>query len=159
MNPSNHTPNTSGERPINHNESQPTGETGDYWRLRYLQLEVEYQKLQQINQSLEDKLLRIVESYEQKKVELMANIECEKSTLMADVNKLSTKLVDARIRLHDYEEKEMLHASECSSPCHKGLPDRQSARSPIMTTTANYKAPNGLTQEQILSMNNDPNLV
>lgn len=118
-------------------------EDANYWRLRYKGLESDYNRLQQINQNLEEKLLGIVESFEKKKEELVANIEHEKSTLMADVNKLSTKLVDARIKLHDYEEKEFIHAAECDSPCHKGCA-------------------NGMTQTKKIDKiqtNEDPNLV
>lgn len=92
-----------------------------YWRAQYESLLVDYNRLQKLNDKLEDKLLNIVDECERDKQECVANVEYEKSTLMADVNKLSTKLVHARIKLHDYEEKELIHAAECSSPCHKGL--------------------------------------
>lgn len=123
-----------------------SGEGGEYWKLRYEKLLDDYNHLQTINQSLENKLLTVVESFEKKKVELEANIEYEKSTLMADVNKLSTKLVDARIRLHDYEEKELIHASECNSPCHKSCPKVQHTNQ-VNTTKDNS------------TMNYDPNIV
>lgn len=130
---------------IIHNSTE--GESGNYWRLRYERLLNDYNHLQKINQNLEDRLLTIVESFERKKEELMANTEYEKSTLMADVNKLSTKLVDARIKLHDYEEKELLHASECDAPCHKNCTDSGNKNNGL----------NG-TRDQV-SMHNDPNLV
>lgn len=95
------------------------GEDAKYWQSRYDKLLSDYNHLQNINQNLEEKLLNVVETFEKKREELVANIEYEKTTLMADVNKLSTKLVDARIKLHDYEEKEMIHATECNSPCHR----------------------------------------
>lgn len=76
--------------------------------MRHDNLMQDYEKLQKLNQVLEERLLRVVDAFEQKKQELIANVEYEKSTLMADVNKLSNKLVDARIKLHDYEEKELL---------------------------------------------------
>lgn len=94
-----------------------------YWKAQYESLLEENARLQRLNEKLEDRLLNIVEESEKNKQECVANVEYEKSTLMADVNKLSTKLVEARIRLHDYEEKELLHAAECSSPCHKGQPN------------------------------------
>lgn len=98
----------------------PAGSDVEYWKTKYEQLRDDYGHLQRTNQRLEEKLLNIVETFEKKREELVANIEHEKTTLMADVNKLSTKLVDARIKLHDYEERDLLHASECSSPCHTG---------------------------------------
>lgn len=111
------------------------GEGGNYWKLRYDKLLNDYNNLLQKNQNLEEKLLNVVECFEKKKEELILNIEHEKTTLMADVNKLSTKLVDARIKLHDYEEKELIHASECSAPCHKNcsqqLPNHSSNSTPI----------------------------
>lgn len=102
--------------------SSNNGQLGEhYWKVQYDSLLEDYNRLQRLNDKLEDKLLNIVEECEKNKQECVANVEYEKSTLMADVNKLSTKLVDARIRLHDYEEKELLHAAECDSPCHKGF--------------------------------------
>lgn len=118
-----------------------TGEK--YWRMRFEQLKIDYDHLQKVNQNLEDKLLTIVEVFDKKKDELIANVEYEKSTLMADVNKLSTKLVDARIKLHDYEEKEILHAAECGSPCHRGLTTQQlNAEMPILTAISGTRQPN-----------------
>lgn len=124
------------------------GENSNYWRLRYEKLQDDYDRLQKINQNLEDKLLKVVESYERKREELEADSEHVKSTLMADVDKLSSKLVDARIKLHDYEEKEMLHASECESPCHK-MPNAASGYS-VKTKTSE------ITQKEMIY---DPNLV
>lgn len=102
---------------------QTPGEDAKYWQSRYDKLLSDYNHLQNINQNLEEKLLNVVETFEKKREELVANIEHEKTTLMADVNKLSTKLVDARIKLHDYEEKELIHASECNAPCHRNCPN------------------------------------
>lgn len=127
---------------------QKTGETIDYWKQRYERLQADYDQLQLINQNLEDKLLKVVESYERKREELEADSEHVKSTLMADVNKLSSKLVDARIKLHDYEEKEILHASECGSPCHKA---------PI--SSAGFSVRNKTTELSQKEMIHDPNLV
>lgn len=107
-----------------YSEGFSPGEGGNYWKLRHDNLLKDYEKLQVLNQALEERLLTVVEVFEKKKDELVANVEYEKSTLMADVNKLSTKLVDARIKLHDYEEKELLHASNCNAPCHKGCPEK-----------------------------------
>lgn len=89
-------------------ESNSGAESSNYWKMRHDNLMQDYEKLQKLNQVLEERLLRVVDAFEQKKQELIANVEYEKSTLMADVNKLSNKLVDARIKLHDYEEKELL---------------------------------------------------
>lgn len=124
---------------------ESNAENADYWRFRYEKLSTDYNHLQKINQNLEEKLLNIADTFEKKREELVANIEHEKSTLMADVNKLSTKLVDARIKLHDYEEKELIHASECDSPCHRNCPDQASS--------INSKT-NGHTEQQL-----DPNLI
>lgn len=96
-----------------HSEGSSVGEGGNYWKIRYEGLEKDYNKLHELNQNLEEKLLTIAENFQREKNELIANVEYEKSTLMADVNKLSTKLVDARIKLHDYEEQEMLRKSGC----------------------------------------------
>lgn len=126
---------------------QQISEGEKYWQMRYERLQSDYDHLQKVNQNLEDKLLNIVEEFERKKEELVANIEYEKSTLMADVNKLSTKLVDARIKLHDYEENEMLHAAGCDSPCHKSF-----GSSTLYYANKN----NGTDQTQMV---NDPNLV
>lgn len=126
-------------------DSSTVGEGGKYWQLRYEKLLTDYNHLQQVNQNLEDKLLNVVESFEKQKEELVANNEYEKTTLMADVNKLSTKLVDARIKLHDYEEKEMIHASECNAPCHKNYPEGS-------------KSNNHVSKHQN-SINYDPNIV
>ena len=82
----------------------------DHWKDKYSRLLDGYRRLQTVNQKLEDKLLDVVDGYEK-----------EKSTLMADVNKLSSKLVDARIKLHDMEERQILHASECDAECHKTI--------------------------------------
>lgn len=112
-------PKQAPETVIASQQSHTPGEDVKYWQSRYDKLMTDYNHLQKINQNLEDKLLNVVETFEKKKEELVANIEYEKTTLMADVNKLSTKLVDARIKLHDYEEKELIHASECNSPCHR----------------------------------------
>lgn len=148
-----------------------------YWRMKYEQLKSDYDHLQGVNQNLEEKLLNVVESFSKKKDELIANIEYEKSTLMADVNKLSTKLVDARIKLHDYEEKEILHAAECNSPCHRGVNTRQSgAEVPLLSSInrqqvdiVNIKPsddkanvtgiPKRTTQIEHQQMIDDPNLV
>lgn len=131
------------------------GEGGNYWKFRYEQLQLDYNQLHRKNQELEDKLLNVVELFEKKREELVANIEFEKSTLMADVDKLSTKLVDARIKLHDYEEKEIIHAAECRAPCHKNCND------PKMSN--NYDLNNGLIKNNdSLSASDsqyDPNLV
>lgn len=127
---------------------QKNSETNDYWRQRYERLQGDYDQLQLINQNLEDKLLKVVESYERKREELEADSEHVKSTLMADVNKLSSKLVDARIKLHDYEEKEILHASECGSPCHKA---------PI--SSASFSLRNKTSETTQKEMVYDPNLV
>lgn len=109
----------------------------EYWKSRFERLQADYNHLQNINQNLEERLLNVVETFERKKEELIANIEYEKSTLMADVNKLSNKLVDAKIRLHDHQEKELIHAAECDAPCHKN---------------------NGLDKSAILSKNGTNNL-
>jgi len=114
-----------------------------YWQMRYEQLKHDYDHLQSVNQKLEDKLLTIVDTFNKKNDELMAAVEREKSTLMADVNKLSNKLVDARIKLHDYEEKEILHAAECSSPCHRGSDGAQPRLEvPIMNSIHNSQPTN-----------------
>ena len=118
--------------------SSSVGEGGKYWQMRYEKLLNDYNHLQKINQNLEEKLLNVVESFEKKKDELVANIEYEKTTLMADVNKLSTKLVDARIKLHDYEEKELMHASECNSPCHTGGARGKSNGTKFQTSINNF---------------------
>lgn len=102
----------------NQNSTSSVGEGGNYWKQRYEKLLIDYNNLLEKNQYLENKILNVADDFIRKQEELVANIEYEKSTLMADVNKLSTKLVDARIKLHDYEEREILHASECNSPCH-----------------------------------------
>lgn len=99
----------------------------NYWRSMYESLLKDYNNLQSLNQNLEEKLLNIAEMFEKKKEELVATNQNQLSTLMADVDKLSNKLVDARIKLHDYEEKEIIHASECDSPCHKNYPDQASS--------------------------------
>jgi len=125
--------------------SAPT-EGEHYWRSRYEKLQADYDHLQRVNQNLEDKLLNVVDSFERKKQELISNIEYEKSTLMADVNKLSTKLVDARIKLHDYEEKEQIHAAECNAPCNR------------MCKTRSYKGTECLERNED-QMNYDPNIV
>ena len=98
--------------------SSSHGEGGNYWQLRYEKLLVDYNHLQTINQNLEEKLLNVVENFEKKKEELVAGIEHERSILVADVNKLSTKLVDARIKINDYEERELVRQTECNSSCH-----------------------------------------
>lgn len=99
-------------------DSTSTGESGNYWKLRHDNLLKDYDKLQKLNQVLEERLLNVVEAFEKKKEELEATVEYEKSTLMADVNKLSTKLVDARIKLHDYEEKELFKKSDSAGISH-----------------------------------------
>lgn len=126
-------------------EPSSSAEDSNYWRSRYKSLLNDYNSLQNLNQTLEEKLLNVAELFEKKTEELVANIEHEKSTLMADVNKLSTKLVDARIKLHDYEEKELIHAAECDSPCHKNYPDQANSSNKT----------NGSFKEQPY----DPNLV
>lgn len=149
-------PNTSGTARTNCNNDKSTngghhaemGENSSYWRLRYEKLQDDYDRLQKINQNLEDKLLKVVESYERKREELEADSEHVKSTLMADVNKLSSKLVDARIKLHDYEEKEILHASECGSPCHK-----------MPNAAAGYSVKSKTSEIAQKDMIYDPNLV
>lgn len=93
-------------KPENHAESVT------YWKYRHEKLVEEYLTLQNLNQTLEERLLNVVESFEAKKKEIVDRVEYEKSTLMADVNKLSNKLVDARIKLHDYEEKEMMRQAD-----------------------------------------------
>lgn len=99
----------------------------NYWRSMYENLLKDYDNLQSLNQNLEEKLLNIAEMFEKKKEELVTTNQNQLSTLMADVDKLSNKLVDARIKLHDYEEKELIHASECDSPCHRNYPDQASS--------------------------------
>ena len=99
-------------------DSTSTGESGNYWKLRHDNLLKDYDKLQKLNQVLEERLLNVVEAFEKKKEELEATVEYEKSTLMADVNKLSTKLVDARIKLHDYEEKVRFKKSDSAGISH-----------------------------------------
>lgn len=82
------------------NPKQPIGDVGKkstecaYWEDKYCRLLDGYRHLQKVNQDLEDKLLGVVDRHEKEKV-----------TLMADVNKLSSKLVDARMKLHDLEER------------------------------------------------------
>lgn len=130
---------------ISNPKPSSSAEDSNYWRSRYESLLNDYNNLQSLNQNLEEKLLNVAELFEKKKEELVANIEYEKSTLMADVDKLSTKLVDARIKLHDYEEKELIHAAECDSPCHRNYPDQHNSGNKT----------NGLFKEQPY----DPNLV
>lgn len=127
------------------------GEGGNYWKLRYDKLQADYDQLHKKNQELEEKLLNVVELFEKKKEELVANVEFEKTTLMADVNKLSTKLVDARIKLHDYEEKEIIHASECDAPCHKSCAK--------LKKSSSFSLNNGNHQDQHSNGAFDPNLV
>lgn len=91
------------------------GESVNYWKNRHEKLEEDYRTLQKLNQTLEERLLNVVESFEDQKREIIEKVEYEKSTLMADMNKLSNKLVDARIKLHDYEEKEMIRQAECGN--------------------------------------------
>lgn len=150
-------------------ETTISDNTERYWQTRYEQLQRDYDHLQKVNENLEDKLLKVVEDFDKKKEELVANIEYEKSTLMADVNKLSNKLVDARIKLHDYEEKELIHAAECGSPCHKngGCPTKTTPANNHHTNSTNNNdktgipmsvSPGAKTSDQIQMMN-DPNLV
>uniref|UniRef100_A0A6G1SAU7 Uncharacterized protein n=1 Tax=Aceria tosichella TaxID=561515 RepID=A0A6G1SAU7_9ACAR len=104
-----------------------------YWKMRYEKLKEDFDHLQKVNQNLEEKLLNVVETSERRHEALLASVEYEKKTLMADVNKLSTKLVDARIKLHDLiEEKE------------------QSSTNPYM---------NKIDPQQAQQMADDPNLV
>lgn len=125
-----------------------------YWQMMYAHLKNDYDHLQKVNQNLEDKLLNIVDAFEKKKEELIANSEFEKSTLMADVNKLSTKLVDARMKLHDREEKDILHAAECASPCHTKTTPSQVI--PIAQSNQKSSQSYKFDQQQMI---NDPNLV
>lgn len=118
------------------------GETNSYWKLRYEKLEDDYSRLQKLNQNLEGKLLTIVETCENEKKDIIERIEFEKSTLMADVDKLSNKLVDARIKLHDFEEREMIRQAELSQN---------------QVIESRGKASNGTKANH--SVNNDPNLI
>lgn len=131
-----------------------------YWQMRYDRLKSDYDHLQTINQNLEEKLLSVVDSFEKKREEMEANAEYEKSTLMADVNKLSTKLVDARMKLHDREEKDIMHAAECDAPCHIKTNTSQGNITNVSTVTrTNNQSVNKLDQLQAQQMLNDPNLV
>lgn len=94
----------------------PVGEGGDYWKLRYEGLEKDYDRLHNLNKILEDKILTMADDFQKQKEQIIATVEYEKSTLMADVNKLSTKLVDARIKLHDYEEQQLLRNNTNDDP-------------------------------------------
>lgn len=87
-------------------------EKATYWRQRYEDLERDHQRLQTLNSKLEDKLLNIVGRFEKQRDDLVAQNELEKNTLINDVNKLSNKLVDARMKLLDYEEHELVLRSE-----------------------------------------------
>lgn len=150
--------NNIGKNKMDINDSEikcnPNCKIEKFWAMKYERLQNDYDHLQKINQTLEDKLLNVVETFERKREQLEANIEHEKSTLMADVNKLSNKLVDARIKLHDYEEKEMLHAAECDSPCHRGcLPLNKTNKNNINGINLQQQHPE---QPQIVD---DPNLV
>lgn len=101
--------------PTDQSDGNSVGEGGSYWKIRYEGLEKDYNRLHKVNQSLEEKLLNIVEDFQKQKNEIIATVEYEKSTLMADVNKLSTKLVDARIKLHDYEEQELMRKAQANA--------------------------------------------
>lgn len=133
------------EAKINSDTLHSDAEDVTYWRYRYEKLQEEYNRIHKLNQDLEEKLLKVVDRYERKNLEMLANNEHEKSTLIADVNKLSTKLVNARIRLHDIEEKEQIHASECNAPCH------QNGRTAVMNDDIDTNCHN--------SANYDPNII
>lgn len=123
-----------------------------YWQMKFESLRNDYDHLHKLNQNLEEKLLNVVEVFEKKRKELVANAEYEKSTLMADVDKLSTKLVDARMKLHDREEQDVLHAAECDAPCHS-----KTSSSRIMSIAPTSHTSSKSDQKQ--QMMNDPNLV
>lgn len=134
-----------------------------YWKMRYDKLKEDFDHLQSVNQNLEEKLLNVVETFERRHEALLASVEYEKSTLMADVNKLSTKLVDARIKLHDLiEEREQSSsgqnlynnnytqqstASLTSQPMSNGIVDLKSSIA------------NKIDPQQAQQMADDPNLV
>lgn len=101
---------------VKSNDVPVNGEGGDYWKLRYEELEKDYDRLHKLNQVLEDRILNITEDFQKQKEQIIATVEHEKSTLMADVNKLSTKLVDARIKLHDFEEQQLLRRTMDNDP-------------------------------------------
>lgn len=145
-----HSTTSNGQRPEDA-DSTTACKGEQYWQMRYESLKKDYDHLQKLNVNLEEKLLNVVETFEKKREELIANAEFEKSTLMADVNKLSTKLVDARMKLHDREEKDVLHAAECTAPCHSKTTPQVI---PIVPTSK--RTNNMLDQQQMM---NDPNLV
>jgi predicted nuclease with TOPRIM domain len=132
-----------------------------YWKMRYEKLKEDFDHLQEVNQNLEEKLLNVVETFEKRHQALLASVEYEKSTLMADVNKLSTKLVDARIKLHDLiEEKEQIASGK--NPYNNLM--QQSNANVIGTTNNNLIDPRNLYENKIdpqeaQQMANDPNLV
>lgn len=128
----------------------PSGEP--YWKSKYEKLQEDYDHLLKMNQTLEDKLLQVVENFEKKKKELVASLEYEKSTMIADVNELSTKLVHARIKLHDQEEKEILHAAECSSPCHRvNVNDKKNTNGHLKNTLTDLPQNNNSDSIQTIS--------
>lgn len=144
-------------------QSDSSSHGEQYWKMKYEELRKDFDHIQKVNQGLEDKLLTIVETFEKKREEMVAQVDSERNILMADVNKLSTKLVDARIRLHDMEE----HAAECSAPCHKSGSISSSSIYPQPISTASSNNANQtrnsfdgcLNPQQAQHMANDPHLV
>ena len=65
--------------------STSTGESGNYWKLRHDNLLKDYDKLQKLNQVLEERLLNVVEAFEKKKevidIDQLVNVQ----ELKADV--------------------------------------------------------------------------
>lgn len=102
---------------LNAKQQLSNAENEKYWRSRYEKLLSDYQCLQKKNQNLEDKLLSLADSFDKERKTLKDGAEREKMTLIADVNKLSGKLVDARIKLHDMEEKNFFdkHQQACNT--------------------------------------------
>ncbi|KAG9510700.1 Dedicator of cytokinesis protein 3 [Fragariocoptes setiger] len=96
--------NMSSNVPVSSNDTNQLVDTGsmdnpgsdkdlNHWKDKYSRLLIGYQKLQAVNHNLEDKLLKLIDDHER-----------EKGTLIADVNKLSSKLVDAQMKLADANE-------------------------------------------------------
>lgn len=146
-------------------QQQNPSQGEQYWKMRYEKLKDDFDRLQNVNQNLEDKLLNVVETYERRHEALLASVEYEKSTLMADVNKLSTKLVDARIKLHDLiEEKEQSSSSQNQYNNNYNY-TQQSNAIPIGQPNSNgidnlkNLYANKIDPQQAQQMADDPNLV
>lgn len=135
----------------------------EYWKMRYEKLKEDFDHLQNVNQNLEDKLLNVVETFEKRHEALLASVEYEKSTLMADVNKLSTKLVDARIKLHDLIEEREQNTTYHNLD-HADDHTQHSDATAISQSNSNGFIPKNsymgkIDPQQTQQMANDPNLI